>query len=123
MRRSVDCANSADCHIRKNPSENCNVVDQTNYDVNNMPSITYEGDKVIHLTGRNMVQGKLPNSQKLVLLYDSGASKTLISQTSINSAYLSGLERQKITKPKFQVGSGDYIIGDYIIAEYAVMLL
>ncbi len=108
MRRSVDRANSADRRTRRNPSEHCNVIDQTNtnYDVNNMPSITYEGDKVIHLTGRNMVQGKLPNSQKLVLLYDSGASKTLISQTTINnSAYLSGLERQKITKTKFQIGN------------------
>ena len=74
-------------------------------------------DKVdIKLTKRNMILGSLPNKQNVLILVDSGATKTLISEQTIQqSAFLSRQKRIPINPLRFMVGNGDCLVSQSAI--------
>ncbi len=73
-------------------------------------------DPVILLNNNNMVQAILPNKQKVLILCDTGASKSLISETTINSSpYISKLEKQHMDPISFKLGNGDIIVATYAV--------
>ena len=75
-----------------------------------------EAPQYIQLSHRNMVEAQLPSNKKVLVLCDSGATKTLLSMSTVaNSPYLSSIERQPIEKIKFKVGNGDYIEADFAL--------
>ena len=86
-----------------------------------MSTVHYEGSEddkppVIQLTNKNMVKGQLKNGQNVTLLYDSGATKTLISESFIEgSNVLSSEDYIPIRCTRFQIGNGDYIVTKYAI--------
>lgn len=91
-------------------------IDSTyRYDPNKQISASYLGstkneecEPVIHLTRNNLVQVCLPTHEKLLMLADTGATKSLISISSIEkSSYLSSLKRFDIENIDFKVGNGD----------------
>ena len=62
----------------------------------------------VQLSPRNMVEAELPTKQKIIMLCDSGATKSLVSISAINSSYLSSLEKLPIKKARFQVGNANF---------------
>ncbi len=64
----------------------------------------------IHLAKSNMVQGLLPNKGKVIALVDSGATKTLISMSTItNSSYLSSIARKSVENSNFEIANAEEI--------------
>ena len=99
--RKYDPNKDSSCvHIRSTRDKDTN-------DVGNVGT----GEYKIRLTRKNMVLGSLPNKQNLVLLVDSGATKTLISEQMIlESGFLSQQKRIPIDPVIFTVGNGDSLI-------------
>ena len=79
---------------------------------------TYLGtdDVDLVLTERNFTKGRLPNGKNLLILFDSGASKSIISQQYVNSSpYLSQIKTTKVTPVQFRLGNGQFLISDKAI--------
>ena len=75
-----------------------------------------ENGNKIQLNSSNMVSATLPSRKKVLLLCDSGATKSLISISSIeNSPYLSSLEKLPTPVTKFQVANGSYVTSRFAI--------
>ncbi len=68
------------------------------------------------LDSNNMIQGVLPSKQKLLILCDSGATKTLISMSTIgNSRYLSSLPKLATKCADFEIANGEQLTTKYAI--------
>ena len=79
---------------------------------------TYLGtdDVDLVLTERNFTKGRLQNGKNLLILFDSGASKSIISQQYVNSSpYLSQIKTTKVTPVQFRLGNGQFLISDKAI--------
>lgn len=67
----------------------------------------------IQLSGKNFTKGFVGNKQQLLLLFDSGASKSIISQSCISrSTYLSQLPQFSTKERRFRVGNGEYLVSN-----------
>ncbi len=78
----------------------------------------YYGDETVNiqLNSKNCVRGYLENKQSLLLLFDSGATKTLISGSCVNkSQYLSSLPHVDIKPIEFKIGNGDCLVANKAI--------
>ena len=63
-----------------------------------------------------MVQGMLPSHQKILVMVDSGASKSLISHSTVmHSKFLSELPKIKTDHIKFQCANGNFMYSKYAI--------
>ena len=68
-------------------------------------------DVVLSLDSKNFVKGNLPD-RSIVILLDSGATRTILSQDAISkSPYLASIEQQTIEPVTFRLGNGAYICG------------
>ena len=68
------------------------------------------------LNERNFVKGHLPNGKNVFILFDSGASKTIVSESYVkSSSYLSSLPQTKVTPVKFRLGNGQSLIANSVI--------
>ena len=73
-------------------------------------------NKPIQLSSRNMISGQLPTKQKLLCVIDSGASKSLLSETTLKrSEYLSSLEKIPCVKIPFQCANGQCVVPKYAV--------
>ena len=80
---------------------------------NSLPKSEYLGsqDVDLKLNTRNFIRGSLENGQHLLILFDSGASRTLISDAAIRgSNSLSKLKTTPINPVKFQLGNGQFLL-------------
>ncbi len=67
--------------------------------------------RTIQLSSSNMVQGVLPNKCKTLVLVDSGSTRSLISQSTIdNSAYLANLPTHKIPNVEIEIANGEWMV-------------
>ncbi len=67
--------------------------------------------KSIQLSKTNMINGFLPNKKKVLVLVDSGCSKTLVSMSTIqNSDYLSKLQLKSVAQVTVEIANGDYMV-------------
>ena len=79
---------------------------------------TYLGtdDVDLQLNERNFAKGRLPNGKNLLILFDSGASKSIISEQCVKSSpYLSNKNATKIKPVKFKLGNGQELISENAI--------
>ena len=79
---------------------------------------TYLGtdDVEWQLTERNFTKGRLQNGKNIRVLFDSGASKSIISHQHVNSSpHLSNKITSKVNPVKFRLGNGQYLISDRAI--------
>ena len=64
----------------------------------------------ILLDERNFARGYLKDGKGLLLLFDSGATRSIISMSSVrNSQYLSALVPGKVNLVQFKLGNGECI--------------
>ena len=91
---------------------------ETMFDANQMTTCKYTGTKQggdIQLGETNMVNGYVEN-EKFLILADSGATKTLISASTISrSKHLCKLERIPVKSTKFEIADGQHIQVDFAI--------
>ena len=84
---------------------------QTRPSCNMTSSYLGTGDADLKLTERNFTNGRLPNGKNLLILFDSGASKSIISQQIIRSSpYLSNLQPTEVTPVQFRLGNGQLLV-------------
>ena len=70
----------------------------------------------IQLSTRNFTKGHLPNGRNIFILFDSGASKTIISGSYIRScSYLSSRQQTAIEPVRFRLGNGQCIVANSVI--------
>ena len=73
-------------------------------------------DVDLKLNGRNFVKGHLPSGRNIFILFDSGASKTIISGNYVkNCKYLSTLPTTKAEPIKFRIGNGQFLYANSLI--------
>ena len=73
-------------------------------------------DVDLQLTEQNFTKGRLPNGKNVSILFDSGASKSIISQQYVNSSpHLSNKTTSKVNPVRFRLGNGQYLISDKAI--------
>lgn len=64
----------------------------------------------IQLDSRNYAKGSLPDGKSVLLLFDSGATRTLISQQFVSSSkYLSSITPESIPTVHFRLGNGAFL--------------
>ena len=138
--KSTSASNVDDCpdvsphfhspsHISPSHQSLCNsvvtppVVTQTDFtasDSEPLPAMTtIPNDDIdvtssIDLNRNNMVLALLPNREKMLTLFDSGASDSLVCATFVQqSKYLSKLPKISVPVHKFKVGNGEYVTSKY----------
>ena len=89
-------------------------------DNTNSPPMTYlptpSDTMSLHLDKQNMVTALLPNREKIITLFDSGATQSLLCSKFVqNSHFLSQLPKTPIQPIRFRVGNGDYLTANYAI--------
>ena len=107
-----------------NPDTNSSIVYLESSDSNsenvakfqNVENFQNVDSMYLELDPKNMVIGKLPSKESMIVLCDSGASHTLICANTIrNSSYLSSLPKRPTKSARFQVGNGEYITTNHAI--------
>ena len=74
------------------------------------------GVPYITLSERNFARGSLTDGKQLLVLFDSGASKTLISASTVfHSKHLTSLPKKNVGPTRFRLGNGQYIVCDSTI--------
>ena len=62
------------------------------------------------------MKGELPDNKNILTLFDSGASKTIISENFVKSSiYLSRLPKTKVSPIRFRLGNGQFMTADSVI--------
>lgn len=80
--------------------------DTVRHELNSLEGETHSFSEV-QLDSNNITRGDLCDRKKVIVLVDSGATRTLISWRTIqNSPYLSKLSLTKIETLRFRVGNG-----------------
>ena len=70
----------------------------------------------IKLNSKNYVKGIIPSGERVLTLFDSGATKSLISLSTVKSSkYLSSLEHVKVNPVEFKLGNGNTLLADKVI--------
>ena len=70
----------------------------------------------IKLDERNFVKGRSPDNKPILTLFDSGASKTIISGNFVKSSrYLSSQPKTKVSPIKFRLGNGQFMTANSVI--------
>ncbi|KAJ8038848.1 hypothetical protein HOLleu_16398 [Holothuria leucospilota] len=76
-------------------------------------------DKVeaeIHLTSSNYAKGYLPDKKGVVVLFDSGSTRSIIAQSFVESSkYLSQTKCSQVNPITFRLGNGSYLTADTMI--------
>ena len=76
-----------------------------------LPSVENTDVVEIQLNLKNSCSGSFPNRQKALLLWDSGATASIISEGTIsNNPYLQSIRQTPILPKKFMVGNGAFIL-------------
>ena len=90
--------------------QQANVPKESDTTICHYPSIT-DGDIIeIKLNFRNTAVCSFPNRQRGVVLFDSGATFSLISECTIkDNAYLKNIKPVSIPDTKFMIGNGNFI--------------
>ena len=88
-----------------------NAIADSDASMRHYPSVK-DGDVIkIQLNFRNASECWFPNRQKGILLWDSGATYSLISQGTItNNDYLKNIKPIETKQVKFMVGNGTFIV-------------
>ena len=108
--------------------DNIGTKDQTNNSNGHAIKLSIEGgDKSIHhfpsITDGDFIEIKLnlknssicsfPNRQKGIVLWDSGATFSLISEGTIkDNAYLTNIDQKTIPNTRFLVGNGSFVLAN-----------
>ena len=85
---------------------------------------TYLGtdDVDLQLTERNFVKGRLPSGKNIFILFDSGATRTIVSANYVkSSSYLSSLPQQKVRPVRFRIGNGQFLFAYSMIKMHVVI--
>ena len=70
----------------------------------------------LSLDRNNMVRARLPSKEALIVLFDSGATSSLICAKTVDSSkFLSSLPKRQVQPLKFQVGNGQHIYTSYAL--------
>lgn len=70
----------------------------------------------IQLDYRNFVKGCLPSGKTILTLFDSGASRSLLSQSLVQSSpYLSNLKPIEVAPVQFTLGNGQSLIANKVL--------
>ena len=70
----------------------------------------------IQLDEINFVKGNLPDNKNILTLFDSGATKTIISGNFVKSSrYLSRLPKTKCSPIRFRLGNGQFMTAASVI--------
>ena len=103
------------CHGDTDASDSSEPRASPEPPVTHMPS-SIEQDVVIKLNLRNCSVAQFKDCQKAVVLWDSGASLSLISKDTIrNCGYLNSLPQNESEALRFKVGNGTYLIANKTI--------
>ena len=74
------------------------------------------GDKesaIIKLDEKNFARGNLEDGKSILLLFDSGATRSIMSRSCVlNSTHLSSKKLTKVEPVQFKLGNGQYISAD-----------
>lgn len=70
----------------------------------------------LKLDRRNYVKGSLLDGKRMLILFDSGATKSIISGSFVRgSRYLSNLRPISVTPIKFRLGNGEFLYTDRLL--------
>lgn len=79
----------------------------------------YVGNDVevtLDLESKNCVTGNLPGGKNVLILFDSGATKSIISAPFVRkSHYLSSLASKKVKLVHFKLGNGNFLTASHTI--------
>ena len=70
----------------------------------------------IQLDNKNFVRGQLSQGKSILILFDSGATKSIINANTIrNSSYLRQLKQVPVDRVTFKLGNGQFLNADHMI--------
>ena len=70
-----------------------------------------EPEVTIQLDNKNFVRGQLQDGKNILMLFDSGATRSILSKSVVkNSRYLSSLKPSKVEPISFRLGNGQFLV-------------
>ena len=85
----------------------------TNSQPQTVSELLGNGPAVLNLSPKNYVKGYTKDNKGLVIIVDSGCSKTMISKSAVQSSpHLSQLPRQSIEPIHFKIGNGEFLVAN-----------